>query len=103
MNDNEIKDTEEAVKDQEENASGNAGDNAPVKKEMSPLMKKLSGGVITTWLIGYALMMLGSIVGAIIIQAPLQALGLLTDDHPVIITAVTYLEFIGIWGAVLIF
>ena len=75
----------------------------PGKKEMSPLMKKLAGGVITTWLMGYALMMLGSIVGAIIIQVPLQALGLLTDEHPVIITAVTYLEFIGIWGALIVF
>ncbi len=103
MNDNEIKETAEAVTEQTETAAGNEAESAPVKKEMSPLMKKLSGGVITTWLIGYALMMLGSIVGAIIIQAPLHALGLLSDDHPVIITAVTYLEFIGIWGAVILF
>lgn len=103
MNENEIKETEETATGPAETADVNDGGSAPVKKEMSPLMKKLAGGVITTWLIGYALMMLGSIVGAIVTEVPLHALGLLTDDHPVIITAVTYLEFIGIWGAVLVF
>ncbi len=103
MNENEIKETKETVGDPAENAAVNAGDNAPEKKEMSPLMKKLAGGVITSWLMGYGLMMIGSLVGSIVIQVPLKLFGLLTDDHPVIITAVTYLAFIGIWASVLIF
>ncbi len=73
------------------------------KKEDSEFVKKLKGGVITSWFIGYMLMVLGSLLGSVVVQAPLKLLGLLTDDHPVIVTAVTYLAFIGIWVAVLVF
>ena len=103
MNEEEKTDINTEAQATSYNNAGAPAENVHAKKEMSPLMKKLAGGVITSWFIGYMLMVVGSMVGQLLLQIPLGMMGYLNDDHPVIVTAVTYLGFIGIWAAVFIF
>ena len=69
----------------------------------SGFLKYLLHGVASTYLFAYLFMMFGSLFGSLMVQLPLHAMGLLTDDHPVIITAVTYLSFTGIWIVILLY
>lgn len=71
------------------------------KKEQTGLLKYFLHGVLSTYFIGIILMYVGSMFGALIVQLPMHAAGLLTDDHPVAVTAASYLSFIGVWGFVI--
>ena len=71
------------------------------KKEQTGFLKYFLHGVLSTYFIGIIMMYVGSMFGALIVQLPMHAAGLLTDDHPVAVTAASYLSFIGVWGFVI--
>ncbi|MCR4791348.1 MAG: CPBP family intramembrane metalloprotease [Lachnospiraceae bacterium] len=58
-------------------------------------------GVVSTYFIAMLMMFLGAMFGAILVQIPFRIVGMLNDDHPVVLTSATYLAFIGIWGTVI--
>ena len=71
------------------------------KKEQKGFLKYFLHGVVSTYFIGIILMYVGSMFGALLVQIPMHAAGLLTDEHPVAVTAASYLSFIGVWGFVI--
>ena len=96
--------TAESVSENATDAAGEVNDNnGPAKNEDSAFVKKLKGGVLTSWFIGYILTILGGMFGTVVLQVPLNMLGFLTDDHPVLVTGIFYLAFFGIWVAILVF
>lgn len=76
-----------------------SGDN----KEKTGIKKYILGGIVSTYLLALILIYGGMILGNIIVYLPLYKAGLYTDDHPIIVTAVSYLAFIGIWIITLAF
>jgi hypothetical protein len=79
-------------------SSENMEDEKPVKKG---LVHYFLHGVISTYFVGIILMYVGAMFGTLFVRIPLKITGLLTDDHPVMVTAASYLAFIGVWGFVI--
>lgn len=84
-----------------ENQTEGADQAEEEKKEQTGFLKYFLHGILSTYLFGLIMMYVGSMFGILIVQVPFRLIGLMTDDHPVIVTAATYLAFIGVWGFVI--
>ncbi len=88
--------------EQLETASSSQEADAASFNKKGGFVKYLKGGIITTYIVAFVIMLVGSILGGLLVGKTLDKLGLLNDDHPVMVTACEYLSFIGIWIIMLI-
>ena len=93
---------ETAVLTSDETVSEQTGVTAEDEKTVKKgILHYFLHGVISTYFIGIIMMYVGAMFGSLFVQIPLKITGLLTDEHPVVITAASYLAFIGVWGFVI--
>lgn len=104
----EAADAAESVTAENSTAGSAAADNSVAGagaqdevKEQKGFLKYFLHGVVSTYFIGIIMMYVGSMFGALFVQIPMNFAGLLTDEHPVAVTAASYLSFIGVWGFVI--